>query len=255
MSILEIKSLSKNFGGLSAIQDLNLSLEPGEIKGLIGPNGAGKSTVFNLITGIYPPEKGSISFMGKDILKYKSYERAAMGISRTFQNLQLFSDMTALENVLTGLHNIYYIDPFTYFFKKRTTRNTEHKAIQRAEEILQMVGMEDYFEWPIGDLSFAQQRLVEIARALATEPKLLLLDEPAAGIDPSMHEQLKKIFKSICNDKGVTIIHIEHIMSMVMDVADRVMVLFNGSAIYEGSPQEVKENDRVQECYLGKEVC
>jgi ABC-type branched-subunit amino acid transport system ATPase component len=251
MSIFEIKDICMSFGGLQALIKLNLTLEPGEIKGLIGPNGAGKSTVFNIITGIYPQDSGSIQFLGQNLDRFKSHQRASMGISRTFQNLQLFTDMTVLENILTGLHNIYTESLTTYLFRSKKTKATEKKARERAEELLQMVEMEAFAEWPVSELSFAQQRLVEIARALAPEPKLLLLDEPASGIDPKMHEGLKKILKKIREEKGVTIIHIEHIMSMVMDIADRVMVLNNGSALFEGTPAEVRENPKVQEVYLG----
>ncbi len=240
-----------SFGGLHALMDLNLTLNPGEIKGLIGPNGSGKSTLFNVITGIYLPDRGNIRFMEKDLLRYKSHQRAMMGISRTFQNLQLFTDMTALENVLTGLHNLYAQDVMTYIFRIKKSGDIERKAVERAGELLQMVGMEAFADWPITDLSFAQQRLVEIARALAPEPKLLLLDEPASGIDPKMHEDLKEILKKIRDEKGVTIIHIEHIMAMVMGIADRVLVLNNGTPIFEGIPEEVQQNQKVKEVYLG----
>lgn len=251
MNLLEMKELSISFGGLQALLNVNLTLEPGEIKGLIGPNGSGKTTIFNVITGIYKPNSGSIHYLGKDLLQYKSHQRSSLGISRTFQNLQLFTDMTVLENVMTGFHNICLQSIMAYAFQIKKTKSVEKKVRERAEELLQMIGMDAYADWPISELSFAQQRLVEIARSLAPEPKLLLLDEPASGIDLKMHNELKKVLRNLRDKQGVTIIHIEHIMSMVMDIADRVMVLYNGTPIFEGLPQEVQQHARVQEVYLG----
>ncbi|MCM3116990.1 ABC transporter ATP-binding protein [Neobacillus sp. MER 74] len=250
--VLEIKNISKNFGGISALTDVTFSIHEGEIYGLIGPNGAGKTTMFNVITNMFPPSSGEISFIGESITGLKPYKITDKGICRTFQNIRLFSQMTALENVLVGGHSRSKSGVLSGVFQTKSQRLEEERLHQTAKELLELVGLSPYKDVDAENLAYGQQRRLEIARALASHPKLLLLDEPAAGMNETETEELFDLIKKV-QQRGITVLLIEHDMPLVMKLCDRITVLNFGKKLAEGTPEEIQNNQAVIEAYLGKE--
>ncbi|MGF1651528.1 MAG: ABC transporter ATP-binding protein [Hyphomicrobiaceae bacterium] len=249
---LRIEKLTMSFGGLTALDDVSLDISRGEIRGIIGPNGAGKTTLLNAITGVSPPTSGKLFLDGKPITGLKGSDIAARGMRRTFQSSQLFKGMTVLENVMTGLHGKLQTSIFDAAFSLQRVTREEREAAQRARAALEFVGMEQFADRDGGELSFGQQRIVEIARALVGDPEILLLDEHAVGLSLNRVIELEALLKKIREERGVTIIMIEHVIRVVMNVCDRVTVLASGRKIAEGTADEVAENRDVIEAYLGR---
>ena len=250
MSILETKNLCKFFGGLKAVNDISMNVNEGEVLGIIGPNCAGKTTFFNLITSTYPATSGQIFFEGQDITHLSAEKVARLGIARTFQNIKLFKTLPVLENVKVGFHISTKTNLFDSILHSGRYRNDERLAAERGMEILERVGLAEYADWAAGNLPYGLQRRLEIARALALSPKLLLLDEPAAGMNPAETAALMEFVKTL-NADGITVVVIEHDMKFIMNLCDRIMVINYGEKLAEGKPAEITRDERVIEAYLG----
>ena len=250
--LLETESLSKSFGGVHAVQEVSFSVRPGQIKGIIGPNGAGKTTLFNLITGVYRPDGGSIRFDGERCAGLAPNQMAERGIARTFQNVELFERMSVLENVMVGRHPRTRAGFISAAFRLGRARGEERLIREKALEILGFVGIADKAEWVSSALPFGLQRVLEIARALATEPRLLLLDEPASGLNAVETRDLGRLLGRI-RDTGITVLLVEHDMSLAMEICDEILVMDYGRPLAEGTPREIQRNPQVIAAYLGEE--
>lgn len=249
--ILRLSSMGIRFGGIIAIDDLNLEVNEGEIVAIIGPNGAGKTTAFNCITGIYTPTSGDIYYLENSILNVKPEKITSLGIARTFQNIRLFKNLTVFDNVITALHLRYKDNLFTSTF--RLNFKQEEEKFEEAEELLRSQNLYRYRNELSQSLPYGLQRRLEIARALATKPKLLLLDEPAAGMNPQETKELTEYIKKIRDEFKVSILLIEHHMDLVMDISDKIYVIDFGKLIAEGTSKEIQNNERVIKAYLGEE--
>ena len=252
MAMLDVKNLSISFGGLKAVDDLSITIEKGQLYGLIGPNGAGKTTIFNLLTGVYKPDGGRILLDGKDITGHKAIQINQAGIARTFQNIRLFKELSVLDNVKVGLHNHHKYSTLSGILRLPSYYKVEKEMDERAMELLKVFDLDKEFDYKASNLPYGKQRKLEIARALATEPKLLLLDEPAAGMNPNETAELMKTIRFVRDHFDMTVLLIEHDMKLVSGICERLTVLNFGHMLAEGPTSEVLSNPEVIKAYLGE---
>lgn len=252
MALLEAQNVTKIFGGLMAVNNVVLTVERGSIVSVIGPNGAGKTTFFNVLTGIYKPDGGSILFDGASIGGQRPDQITRQGIARTFQNIRLFSNMTALENVMVGMHTRLHARLWQIILRTPGVRAEEPRSRERARELLAFVGLDRKLDELAKNLPYGDQRRLEIARALATEPKMILLDEPTAGMNPQETGEATSLIQRLRDELGLTVVLIEHDMRVVMSISERISVLDYGEKIAEGKPEDIRANSRVIEAYLGR---
>jgi branched-chain amino acid transport system ATP-binding protein len=250
-ALLEVDRVAKSFGGLKAVSNVSFAVEQGQIFSLIGPNGAGKTTVFNLISAVLPPTSGTIRFEGREITRLPTYALARLGIARTFQNLAVFKHETVVNNLLVGLHAHLHVDPLSAMLFLGRARREEIRARERVEEIIEFLEIEELRDHPVGTLSYGLQKRVELGRALAVRPKLLLLDEMVSGMNQEEREDIARFILDLKDEFGVTVLMVEHDMGIVMDISDRVCVMNHGEKIAEGSPAETAANLAVIAAYLG----
>ncbi|MEW6183898.1 MAG: ABC transporter ATP-binding protein [Bacillota bacterium] len=249
--MLEVREITKVFGGLIALNRVGFKTRTGGILGLIGPNGAGKTTIFNLITGVLKPDGGQVIFQERPLTGLQPFQIAELGIGRTFQNLELFTNLTVAENVMVGAFRKSRVGFMRSVFRRPGTMREDQKLYREIVGLLDRLGLAEYADLPAGNLPFGQQRLLEIARALAAQPKILLLDEPAAGLNPKESQELARFLRSLC-DRGYSLVLVEHDMETVMSLADEVVVLNFGTVIATGTPAEVQSNPEVIAAYLGE---
>ena len=252
MAMLDVKNLSISFGGLKAVDDFSITIEKGQLYGLIGPNGAGKTTIFNLLTGVYKPDGGRILLDGKDITGHKAIQINQAGIARTFQNIRLFKELSVLDNVKVGLHNHHKYSTLSGILRLPSYYKVEKEMDERAMELLKVFVLDKEFDYKASNLPYGKQRKLEIARALATEPKLLLLDEPAAGMNPNETAELMKTIRFVRDHFDMTVLLIEHDMKLVSGICERLTVLNFGHMLAEGPTSEVLSNPEVIKAYLGE---
>jgi len=254
MALLQTTDVVKRFGGLVAVNKISISLEPCRIASIIGSNGAGKTTLFNTLTGIYTPDEGQINFNDRSLIGLRPDQVSERGISRTFQNIRLFGAMTVLENILVGMHTQLKQSAMDALFRTKRFHDEERDSENRAKELMAYVGLKNVGNQLARNLPYGGQRRIEIARAIAANPTLLLLDEPTAGMNPNETADAIKLFRRIRDDKGITILLIEHDMRVVMGISEHISVMDYGEKIAEGTPQEIRDNQRVIEAYLGREA-
>ena len=252
MAMLDVKNLSISFGGLKAVDDFSITIEKGQLYGLIGPNGAGKTTIFNLLTGVYKPDGGRILLDGKDITGHKAIQINQAGIARTFQNIRLFKELSVLDNVKVGLHNHHKYSTLSGILRLPSYYKVEKEMDERAIELLKVFDLDKEFDYKASNLPYGKQRKLEIARALATGPKLLLLDEPAAGMNPNETAELMKTIRFVRDHFDMTVLLIEHDMKLVSGICERLTVLNFGHMLAEGPTSEVLSNPEVIKAYLGE---
>ncbi len=250
--ILDIKNLVKSFGGIAAVRDISISIKENSISSIIGPNGAGKTTLFNLLTGIYKPDRGSVNFDGRSLIGLRPDQVNAAGIARTFQNIRLFQGMTVIENVMVGMHTRLRVSWVESLFRTKSFGEQERDIVKKSHDLLRFVGLDESANEVSRNLPYGDQRRVEIARALASNPKLILLDEPTAGMNPQESAEAMNLFRRIRDEFGITVVLIEHDMRVVMGISEHINVLDYGQKISEGTPAEIRSDQRVIEAYLGR---